>query len=290
MCDRNEKNPFFIKQGNRAMVSLGPLTIKQHCSYRCAFCYVQDGFCSYMNYSIDKILDFLLLNKNDYNIVYISGDTDSFAPPRTQMGLSLLYRVSKEINCDLLFTTRTTFEDDDYKILQEVATIQKEKNKELFGCISITRYSETTKYLEPSPIPTPEERISVLKRLHEMGITTVLAMRPFLPMVCINDYLKILDLSHKYVDIALGEYFYFLRNDKIQKRVFINGILPEYEKNISKNNKMDFDNNDKLWDIWYSPDYEKIVKEKCDELNIIFSMHSDDAIQKYKNLKITGSK
>lgn len=279
MCNKNK--PFFIKKGNRAMVSLGPFTERKHCPFSCAFCYVQDGFCSYEKYKLEDIVDFLKENRANYNIIYISGDTDSFAAPRTDEGIQLLEMISKEIDCDLLFTTRTTFNENQYEKLREIASNQNSKNKHIFGCISITRYSKETEYLEPFPIPKPSERIAVLKKLHEIGIITVLAMRPFLPVVSIDDYIKLLDLSHGFVDIALGEHFYFMDNDKIEKRVFINGISSKYKENISKDNSMDFDFNDKKWNIWYSPYYEKMVAKKCEQLDIVFSMHSTEAINKY---------
>ena len=69
------------------MVSLGALNGQKNCPYSCAFCYMQDGFGKYPSVEISDIINFLAANKNKFNIIYISGDTDSFAPPRTEQGL-----------------------------------------------------------------------------------------------------------------------------------------------------------------------------------------------------------
>ena len=267
------------------MVSLGPLTALKHCPYSCAFCYVQDDFNSYPSVSEDRLIEFLRENEGKYNIIYVSGDTDSFAPPRTEAGLNLLLRISKEFNCNLLFTTRTIFSKIQLEIISEVVKNQKANGKQLYACISITRYSDELSYLEPFPIPSPKDRINTLKGLYDAGATTVLAMRPFLPVVPIDDYLTILDKTRGYVDIALGEHFYFIRDGKICKRVFPEGITDDIEKNITRNNKMSFDTNNSDWDIWYSAEYEEAIRKKCEQYDIVFSMHSSDAIKKHARKK-----
>lgn len=289
MCEdkRNKSNPFYLNNG-RAMVSLGPLNENRHCTFRCAFCYVQDDFLSYAKLSINEIIDFLKKYRIDYNIIYVSGDTDSFAPPRTDEGLELLHAITKEINCDLLFTTRTSFNKAHYSKLKEIINEQIKGDKRLFACISITRLSANNKFLEPYPVPSPDERIRVLKNIKELGATTVLALRPFLPMVDINEYITIIDKTKEFVDIVLGEDFYFISGGNVEKRVFPNGISPDIEYNITRNKKMTFDDNKSLWNIWSSKKYEQAIANKCKEYGIIFSIHSDIAISEYmKNLKKT---
>lgn len=277
---RSVGNPFFIN-GTRAMISLGPLNEKRHCSFSCAFCYVQDEFVSYANLEIDEIVSFLKVNRDKYSIIYVSGDTDSFAPPRTNQGLMLLYKIVMEIDCDLLFTTRTTFNEQQYEILDSVFKEQKRKNRKIYACVSITRYSKDLEYIEPYPIPTPDRRIDTIRELKELGAVTVLAIRPFLPIVPITDYLKIIDKAKEYTDIVLGESFYFVRNGNVQKRIFPDGISKEIEANILQSQKMSFDDNNAEWEIWNSVSYQNIIKNKCEENNLIFAMHSDDGIKQY---------
>ena len=169
----NKNNPFYLDKG-RAMISLGSLNETQHCAFQCAFCYVQDGFNLYSKLSIDEIILFLKNNRKQYNIIYVSGDTDSFAKPRTEKALELLYNITTEIDCDLLFTTRTTFSEKHYQVLEQIADKQRQKKKMFYACVSITRYSDNCAYLEPTPIPTPEERIDTLKKLKDTMFTATI--------------------------------------------------------------------------------------------------------------------
>ncbi len=197
----------------------------------------------------------------------------------------MLLQISLEIKCDLLFTTRAIFSTDNCNTLRFIIDEQKKTGKNFFACVSVTRFSKKTMYLEPPPIPTPSERILMLRRLKEMGATTVLAMRPFLPVVDIDDYLEILNKSKDFVDIVLGECFYFSRGGIIQKRVFPAGIPKEFEVNITRNLKMDFDDNSADWDIWDSTEYRDKVKSECEKYGLVFGMHSDDAIREYLEKK-----
>jgi DNA repair photolyase len=281
----DKKRPFYLDKG-RAMISLGPLNEKRYCAFKCAFCYVQDGFNSYAKLNIDEIILFLKNNQKKYKIIYVSGDTDSFAAPRTDKALELLYNIAIEINCDLLFTTRTTFSEEHYQLLKIIVDKQKQKNKILYACVSITRLSDDYVYLEPKPIPTPKERIGVLEKLKQIGAVTILAIRPFLPVVAINDYLNIIDDVKDNVDIVLGESFYFIHGGAVEKRVFPNGIAEEWKKDILKNQIMSFDKKkNPIWNIWQATKVKNIVQLKCDKLGLIFSMHSDDAIKEFRYIK-----
>lgn len=282
---RGRDKPFYLDRG-RAMISLGPISDNIHCSYDCAFCYVKDEFLSYASLTDEEIVSFLVKNRDKYKIIYISGDTDSFAPPRTERALELMKKIVKEINCDLLFTTRAVFTEYGYDKLSEIVQAQKKIKKDIYACISITRYSDDYAFLEPYPIPSPDDRINAIKRLKILGAITVLAIRPFLPFVKVDDYMTIIDKSKKYVDIVLGECFYFVRGDVIEKRIFKKGILPEYEKDILKKQKMLFDDNDEDWDVWRATVCKAEVEKLCVENQIIFSMHSDEAIDNYKKKRI----
>lgn len=274
----------FFLNGKRAMVSLGPLTKIRHCPYQCAFCYVQYGFNKYATLDEDEIMNFQKKNRDNYYIIYISGDTDSFAAPRTDKALSLLKRMTFELDVDLLFTTRTTFSNEHYEILKQIAEEQQRTNNKLYACISITRYSDAVDYIEPAPIPSPDERIQTIINLKQIGATTVLALRPFLPVVDVKDYITIIDKTIGYVDIVLGECFYFIRNGKIYKRVFKNGFQEQWKMNTERGVLMRFDDNTLKWDVWDSKEYQDLVRKHCEKNGIIFSMHSDDAIAEYKCL------
>jgi DNA repair photolyase len=118
------------------------LSANKHCPYSCAFCYVQKGgdFPSYANREISEIITYLQEHTKEYDIVYISGDTDSFAPPRTEKGLELLQALVNELDVDIQITTRFVFSSEQ---LQKIAAINQQlmsKGKKLIISISISRF------------------------------------------------------------------------------------------------------------------------------------------------------
>lgn len=275
---RSLENAFYIGN-NRAMISLGPLTDKKYCPYSCAFCYVKSGFMKYMKLEIDDIIEFLKKNKGKYDIVYISGDTDSFAPPRTDKAIELIKRISECIDVDITFTTRTTFNKDNLKKLKNINDYMKNKDCKLIASISVSRLSSAN-YIEPHPIPSPEERIETLKKLKQNGLYTILATRPFLPIINADEYIEIIKRAKDFIDVVLGENWY--ANDNL-----INDVCKDYD--INKINyvekTMDFDNNDKVWKCYEAKETVEKVTQFCNENGIPFYMRSYPAIEYIRSIK-----
>lgn len=275
---RSLENAFYIGN-NRAMISLGPLTDKKYCPYSCTFCYVKSGFMKYMQLEIDDIIKFLKENKEKYDIVYISGDTDSFAPPRTEKAIELLKEISKNIDVDITFTTRTTFSEENLKKLKNINDYMKNKNHKLIASISISRLYSAN-YIEPNPIPSPEERIETLKKLKENGLYTILATRPFLPIITSEEYIEIIKRAKNYVDTVLGETWY--ADEKL-----INDVCKDFDiKTIDFVEKtMDFDNNNKVWRCYEAKETVEKVIQFCKENKIPFYMRSYPAIEYIRSIK-----
>lgn len=276
---RNIYNPFYIGN-NRAMISLGPLTERKYCPYNCAFCYVKSGFMKYIKMEIEDIIKFLIDNKGKYDIIYISGDIDSFAPPRTDKAIELMKRISEIMDIDIQFTTRTLFDEKALNKLKEINDYMKSKNHRLIASISISRLFSAD-YIEPYPIPSPEERIKMLKKLKEIGLYTILATRPFLPVINADEYIEIIKNSKDFVDVVLGEIWY--ADEKLIKDVC-------RECNIDKitfvEKTMDFDNNDIKWKCYEAKETVEKVTEYCKENKIPFFMRSQPALEYIRNKKI----
>lgn len=277
MDKREDKNPFYVKNG-RAMVSLGPLNKIKYCTYSCAFCYVQDGFLKYKNMCVNDICNFLQENQQNFKIIYISGDTDSFAPPRTSQGLELLSCISERIDKDILFTTRMVFSDEEMKEIISVKDKMMKKGKDLFACISITS-PIGERSIEPIPIKTIEERIKQLALFKDNNIFSILAMRPFLPIYSLDQYKELILKAYEKVDCILGERWFFHQDDIIYKRVMEG-------KEINSGNiiltEMDFDENFDTWNLWYDEQLENAIKELCNQLGVPFYMRSAPAIEYLK--------
>ncbi len=155
----------------------------------------------------------------------------------------------------------------------------KKKNCKLIASISISRlYS--AKYIEPNPIPGPEKRIEMLRKLKENGLYTILATRPFLPIISSDEYIEIIRKSRNYVDAVLGEIWYAdekLVND-VCKDIDINKI--QFVSKI-----MDFDNNNKVWKCYEAKKIVEKVTQFCKENKIPFYMRSNAAIEYIRNIK-----
>lgn len=255
------------------MVSLGPLSKKKYCTYSCPFCYVDAGFLSYATMTIEETVEWLESHKDKFDIIYVSGDTDSFAPPRMEEGIELLEALSK-FDVDLLFTTRAVLKEPYLLRLRALKERLSEHGKLLFGCVSIAQLHHS--YLEPKPIAPPQERIEQLTTFKHLGLISVHAMRPFLPVVPIEEYLELVDLVKDKVDIILGEVWYADKGGILESAVF-KGSIPnnlEYSEH-----EMDFDENNAIWNVYESKEVETAVSKKCSELNIPFFMRSSPAVK-----------
>ena len=190
------------------MVSLGPISTKRYCSYRCPFCYVEStNFVKYINWPVANTLRWARDNKEHFDIIYVSGDTESFAAPRTEDGLTLLEGLG-ELDVDLLFTTRFVFQSSEHwERLAGVAALVRSHKKLPISCVSICQF--TVPELEPKPIAPPEFRADQLTRLLEAGWIPVLSMRPIFPSVPSSDFEHLLRSVAPNTKNALIAPYYF---------------------------------------------------------------------------------
>jgi len=262
---------FFIGM-DRAMVSLGPLSPKRYCTYACAFCYVHADFQKYPNLDVADILQWLRENAPRYSIVYISGDTDSFAKPRTAEALELV-RGTLDLKKDVLFTTRAPLARETIDQLGALASRAKRSDNVLIGCVSISRLRSAA-HLEPPPVPTPEVRIQLLRSLRNAGLWTVLAMRPFLPVIPPEEYCELVRLCFPYVDVVLGEAWYADSGGILEDKVL--GTGNRLENFTAKS--MDFDANEATWKVWEGREVTAVVGNYCESLGVPFFMRSNPAV------------
>lgn len=273
MDKRTNDVPFDIRD-RRAMVSLGPLNETQYCTYMCPFCYVQAGFLSYRNLTIPKIFSWLEERKSEFDIIYISGDTDSFAPPRTKTALELLETLL-QLKKDVLFTTRAVLDEEDMNRLSDIAQKYNEEKLMLFGCVSITSW--TVGGIEPTAVPSPEKRVEELRKFKDMGIIPILAMRPFIPNVPMSDYQLILEKTLGLVEVVLGESWYVDREGKLERRTLKNCKLESFTLC-----KMPFDDNEKIWKRYDGIDQKAFCEKWCKQHDVLFFMRSLPAIKQLK--------
>ncbi len=189
------------------MISIGPLTDKNHCSFKCPFCYVKsENYQRYTNWDLSKTISWLENNSELIDIIYISGDTDSFAKPRTAKGIELLNAISF-LKKDILFTTRFVFNEKELNSLSTISNRIIQNGNLAISCTSICQL--TCPNLEPRPIRPPSERIQQLKNFKNAGWLPILSMRPLLPQVPLDDYEKIITWASKYTSYCLISPYYY---------------------------------------------------------------------------------
>jgi len=268
-----DHNPFFIGQ-QRAIISLGPLSTKQYCTYNCPFCYVHSGFTSYDSLDIDDIIHWVKSNQDKFDIVYVSGDTDSFAPPRTEKALDLLLKLA-DIGIDLLFTTRHVFSDLELYKLSEIRSKVTQNNTLLFASTSVAQLNYP--HLEPSPIRPPLDRIEQLGKFKEIGCISILSMRPFLPSIPVQEYKEILELAKNKVDIVLGSNWYADKNGILESKIMRTNSKGMTDTEF-KVEGMDYNSNHLEWKVFSRNDVQVAVQELCSKYSIPFFMRSRPAI------------
>jgi hypothetical protein len=237
-------------------------------------------FGSYPSLPVEKIVEYLSQRAGEFDIVYVSGDTDSLSPPRTEMGLELIDALAG-LGTDVMFTTRAPLDESHLDRLASTNQRLKDRGKILFGCVSISRL-RSAPHIEPKPVPSPERRLEVLRGLHQRGIVSILAMRPFLPVIPAAEYVELADLAKPFVDVILGEVWYADKGGVLENQVF--GTAGSAGV-VFEEHKMDFDSNDATWKVWEATDVRVNVEAYCATANIPFFMRSGPAVDYIRSIR-----
>lgn len=272
MGESQERTSPFDLRDRRAMVSLGPLSKKKYCTYSCPFCYVDAGFAPYSKMSLEGIAQYLTENRGNYDIIYVSGDTDSFAPPRANEGIDLV-RLCSDFNVDVLFTTRAPLSSKNIEELSSIAEVLRARSRLLIGCISIAQLNHP--HLEPKPIPSPAQRLDLLRDLKANGIVSVLAMRPLLPIVPKEDYLHLLNEAQPHTDLAITEGWYSDMSGVLDRGVF-QGESAHYEHTVGQ---MYFDENDSDWKLFRPESLVREISAHAERIGLPLFFKSHGAIE-----------
>nr|WP_157514190.1 hypothetical protein [Nocardia concava] len=210
--------------------------------------------------------------ESNYDVIYVSCDTDSFAPPRQAQAVELLRRLV-EFDVDLLFTTRARLTAASVEELAKLAAELARGGHMLIGCISMCQLS--VPHLEPPPIPTPDIRLEQLRVLRGIGIRTILALRPFLPNVPEADYIDLVQRSVGGAEIVLGGVWYFDQGGDLERGV----MGPTSERDIPYVlAPMPFDGNTATWRVFEGSDIESVIRRVCEKNNLPMFMRSGPAI------------
>lgn len=253
---------------NRIMVSFG-----EKCVFKCKYCYTLPScFENYPKLNIDQIINAVKnFPEKNFENIYISCDMDAFE--NQQRAIELIEKLAV-LNKDIHFTTKTILSD---VTIERIANINYEliqKGRMLIPAISICAM-ESSKKLEPDPIPTPLERIETIIKLKEKGLKVILAIRPFLPSVRISEYKEILDCTANYIEAVLGGTLFFDLEGTIEKRLGYNiedfRLQPMY-----------FIDKPGMWKVYIGHRERNFVENYCKHMEKDFFMTSPPAIESIK--------
>jgi hypothetical protein len=258
------------------MVSLGPLTQGTYCTYKCTFCYVNGPYHRYARRPTEEILAWLEERSDSFDVIYVSGDTDSFAPPRTAEALQLLTGLLR-LGHDVLFTTRYVFSVDERDTLQQVQADYTAQGLLLIPCISVTQLTHPG--LEPYPIPPPGERLAQIEWFHRNGFKVILTIRPFLPYVEAAEYAEIVRRGGPHCSVILGGNWYTDLGGIIKEktRLSVNPPIALDVINVKKGS-LDTGISDLEWIESSHPEAQRLAEEEAQRINKPFYMRSASAL------------
>jgi len=285
---QNAQRPFYLASAEdgvdrRAMVSLGPANDKNYCFFDCQFCYVHGPFPKYESATPEEILSWLLQNVGEFDVIYVSGDTDSFAFKRSKEAIRLLRLIGENIEAlraEVLFTTRYVFSDDENEELGRIARTIRQSGRLLIGCVSVCQLHHQE--LEPAPVPSPYDRIDQLGVWKHLGLATVLAIRPFIPGVSVSDFVQLATHGVRFADVVIGGHLYVDRQGEIEPK--LNQAMSGWRSNEHTfvDQPLDFSSTDEVWREVQHTEAEVAVRSVCRQLGKPFHMRSTPAVDHIK--------
>ncbi|MCX6803298.1 MAG: radical SAM protein [Candidatus Diapherotrites archaeon] len=250
--------------GKRVIVSFG-----QKCCFDCKYCYTfSKNFDNFTKRSAKEI--FKALQKLDckkFDTIYLSCDMEPFVNEKEAVKLiMLLSGLGKNIH----FTTKKVLSKSTLNSLVKINNALQKKGCLLIPAVTIAAMKSAS-FLEPAPIPSVEDRINFIKTLSKCGFKVIFAMRPFLPVVGLEEYKGLIDLVKNDVACVLGGIFYFDSEGVIEGRIGC-------KINLCEESLMDFVDNYSKWYVYSGEKEREFVNAYCAKNNIKFFMRSKPAI------------
>ena len=254
------------------------------CPFGCHHCYTFSR--EYRHEAPASIKDMVeALSDKDFNIIYVSGHRENFVSPED--GLSLCEAVFERYNVDILLTTRAVFEDAHYSRLKRLFNTMQSYGRDLFVCSSIPA-TASYKKLEPNPlVRSPNDRMDFLKHVFDMGIFTILTIRPLCPseFIPIDEPLEIVDKCHTFSSAILSSGI--VVEETILERL---GTFPNF-KSDGKQELMNCLENKKLLVEYVNVEKEwAIIRERCSSYGKELFKLSLSAVEFLKKLNFSHKK
>ncbi len=166
------------------------------CPFDCKYCFVEDinpNQKSGVSYLSQKQFELLEKLPEEINLIMLGCDTEFFQSKEDS--LKILKKLVN-INKDISVITKLSLSQNFIEKLKEIdVKLRNHGNFFIFSetipCIDSAKEWELK-------APAPISRIDTLKRVYELGIKTLVAVRPLLPTVSEKELEKIVELTKNY--------------------------------------------------------------------------------------------
>lgn len=275
---KNKHLNFIVDRGRKIVVSLGG----KRCPLNCAHCYTfAPDFKFFPSKNPDELISDLLPICNSDTIVYLSGDIEPFLAE--SKALKFLELMASNTDVDLLFTTRLSLSESTIDSIAQINEIQIQKNRLLIGSVSIPALESYQRIETAKMVPTPYERVELLKKLLSIPIPTMVAIRPIFPTRIINpgEYRRLISLISTYSTIIVGELLFLDTEGILENRLGISVSEEEYFEG-----KMSFLAQDRKWKVCKWDSQIQVIRDECKKHDKAFYMRSMpgiELIRKYWN-------
>lgn len=258
-----------IDETGKITISLGG-----SCRLRCKHCYITTPqFQFQRRLQVKDIHTKLLEEKGSFSAICISGDID---PLLDQEGfISLLKMCSTEFSdCHLLFTTRLLPNSNVVKEIISAKERLAEHQKFVFPAVSFVTFRYPNEIEDEKQVPSTDERINLVKMLHNLDFPVLVAMRPTMPFSITpkHEVKKLIEQLSGICHAILGEIFIDDINETISNRL---NLKPTYKEK----GKMTFLEQS---GYWVKSKYESEIEfamNIASQNNIAFFMRSMSAVE-----------
>ncbi len=160
------------------------------CPYHCKHCYTLELSQMSINRNMKDIVD--SISDNDFDVVYVSQKNENFYDP--DQGILLCEGLFERYKCDVFMITRNIFSAQQQQRLRTLQMRMKERSNDLFLGVSIPAMTSWL-ITESDAVPHPQERIGFLKEMYNIGIPSLLIIRPLYPnnIIPISELLCMID-------------------------------------------------------------------------------------------------
>ena len=168
------------------------------CPLGCIYCFTEDinpEPRKNVSYLREEQFDLLKQLPEEIKLIMLGCDTEFFQSKDD--AIRILEKLS-HLNKDISVITKLSLSQDLVGKLKEIDVKLKQGGNLLVFSESITCI-DSAKEWEPKA-PHPKQRINTLKTVHELGIKTLIAIRPLLPTISEIELKEIIDLTKNYCD------------------------------------------------------------------------------------------